>query len=86
LPRPCRWRFASNPRKEKGCEQIQKTNQQTNQREDGSEMNHLSFSDKEFELLKDWTIQAIADNKLGSDDYEDTLNSISEKILWNEET
>ena len=49
-------------------------------------MNHLSFSDEELELLKAWTIQAIADKTLGSDHYEETLNSISEKILWNEST
>ena len=48
-------------------------------------MKHLSFSDDEFNLLKIWVTDALADPMTGSDEYEDTLNSLSEKFLWSDE-
>ena len=44
-----------------------------------------TFSENEYELLRTWIVKALEDKTLGSDEYEETLNSLSEKILWRDE-
>ena len=47
-------------------------------------MNRLSFSSYEFDILKAWCREALKEPGTGSDEYEEALNSLSEKILFTE--
>ena len=47
-------------------------------------MNTLSVTDSELEVLKELIRNALAEDETGEDEYEDALNSLTEKILWHD--
>jgi hypothetical protein len=45
-------------------------------------MNTLSVTDSELEVLRELIRNALAEDETGTEEYEDALNSLTEKILW----